>query len=544
METLVAPSATASSTPAPAIEGRHLSRRYGATQALDDVTIRLHRGHVTAIAGENGAGKSTLIRILTGIERPDEGQVVRQGRDVRFANRHDATIAGIFCVYQDQPYVPHFAVHRQVFLGYEANFRTGGLIRDDRMRSACADLCDEFGLGHLDVNDTMRRLTPASRAVVALLSVVAASRILGIDHPVILLDEPTSALSAEELVVLRAFIDVLRERSAIAFVSHRIGEVLEWADTIVVLRDGRNADEMSRDTASVDRIHLAMGGRRDRKPVRAPGRTRSDVGAADGHTTTPRLAAEGLTLRPGSPSFAFDVQPGETVGVAGVEGSGKGELLRACAGLPDSVGPATVTVDGTIVKRAQRPLLAHGVAYLSGDRQVEGVLPKLSITENIALSRRVVGRSSASVISWPSERARAERVRQELSIRTAGVDAPLASLSGGNQQKVLLGRVLEIEPRLLLLDNVTRGVDVGTRENIYDLFARLASDGTSLVLASDDLEELVAVADRIVVMRDGTAVHIFDNRGGDVEPAEILARMVLDPEAAAETTARKEKDDE
>ena len=313
-------------------------------------------------------------------------------------------------------------------------------------------------------------------------------------------------------VVLRLFIDGLRQRSAVALVSHRIGEVLEWADEVVVLRDGRNADEMSRDTASVGRIHQAMGGRRDREPVRASGRSRGDVGTAGGPPTAPRLAAEALTLRPGKPTFAFEVQPGEVVGLAGVEGSGKGELLRACAGLPDSVGPPTVLVDGVIVKRAQRPLLGYGVAYLSGDRQTEGVLPKLSIAENIALSRRVVGPSRTAFISWPSERVRAERVRQDLSVRTASVDAPLASLSGGNQQKVLLGRVLEIEPRLLLLDNVTRGVDVGNRENIYDLFARLANDGTSLVLASDDLEELVAVADRIVVMRDGTAVHDFNNR--------------------------------
>lgn len=538
METLVAPSTTAPSANAPAMEGRRLSRRYGATQALEDVTIRLQRGQVTAIAGENGAGKSTLIRILTGIERPDEGHILREGRDVRFANRREATTAGIFCVYQDQPFVPHFQAYRQVFLGHESAFRSGGLVRDDRMRAACERLLEEFGLRHLDAKASMGELSPAAREVIALLAVVAASRTLGIDHPVILLDEPTSALSAEELVVLRAFIENLRERSAIAFVSHRIGEVLEWADTIVVLRDGRIADEMVRDTASVDRIREAMGGRRDRPPSVASGVSRPGRAPVDHARGAPRFAIGQVTLRPGTPSISFDVQPGEIVGVAGVEGSGKDELLRACAGLPDSMGPSVVSVDGIAVSRAQRPLLEHGVAYLSGDRQKEGVLPRLSIAENLALSRRVVGRSILSLVSWPDEQARAERVRRELGVRAASMDAPLASLSGGNQQKVLLGRVLEIEPRLLLLDNVTRGVDVGTRENIYDLFIRLASTGASLVLASDDLEELVAVSDRILVMRDGAVVHVFDNTSAGLEPADILARMVLDPGDAAEATSR------
>ena len=219
-----------------------------------------------------------------------------------------------------------------------------------------------------------------------------------------------------------------------------------------------------------------MGGHRDRPPIVASGVTRT--GRAREHAgAAPRFSFGTVALRPGIPSFAFDVQPGEIVGVAGVEGSGKDDLLRSCAGLPDSVGPSVVSVDGIAVWRAQRPLLERGVAYLSGDRQKEGVLPRLSIAENLALSRRVVGRSILSFVSWPEEQTRAERVRRELGVRTASVDAPLASLSGGNQQKVLLGRVLEIEPRLLLLDNVTRGVDVGTRENIYDLFSDSPATG-------------------------------------------------------------------
>jgi ABC-type sugar transport system ATPase subunit len=264
-----------------------------------------------------------------------------------------------------------------------------------------------------------------------------------------------------------------------------------------------------------------------------PGITGTHVDSSQ--QTAARFAVSGVRLRPYAPPFDLAVSAGEIVGLAGVEGSGKEDLLRVCIGLPGTAGPATVDVDGQAQPRDLAKLVSAGVAYLSGDRQAEGVFGKLSIAENIAISRRVAGGARRELISWREERARAEAVRATLAVRTASVDAPLQSLSGGNQQKVLLGRLLELSPRVLLLDNVTRGVDVGTKESIYALFRTLAADGISLVVAGDDLEELVTLSDRILVLKDGRLVHEFGNRSRTTDPAAVLSRMVLDEYAFAAT---------
>ncbi|MBV9645702.1 MAG: sugar ABC transporter ATP-binding protein [Verrucomicrobia bacterium] len=516
-----------------ALEGRELSKRYGATQALQDVSIRLERGQVTALAGGNGAGKSTLIRLLTGVERADHGVFLRNGVLVRLQTRHDATAAGIFCVYQDQPSVGGFEVYRQIYLGYENHFRRHGLISNTLMRQACGELLGELGLSSISPNQRMGTLSPGIREVVALVGVIGVSQLLKVEHPVILLDEPTSALSVEELRFLTAFIELLKSRSALLFVSHRVTEVLQWADAVCVLRDGRNADFMSRQTASTDRdrVYRAMGGayRQSLADSKAAGSEKltTSVATADSPSSI-RFSLPGVRLHAHAPAFDFQVRTGEIVGLAGVEGSGKEEVLRFCAGLA-VVGArecATVDIDGQPCRRRLADLLRAGIVYLSGERQREGVFGRLSIAENMAVSRRIAERNEGLYIRRDDERRRAERLVSTLSIKVSDVSAPLQSLSGGNQQKVLLGRCLELKPRLMLLDNVTRGVDIGTKASIYRLLHSLAETGVSLVLAGDDLDELVSVTDRIVVFRGGTLVREFDNVRRTIDPLQVLASMV------------------
>jgi len=522
---------TAGSTAA--LEGRELSKRYGATQALQDVSIRLERGQVTALAGGNGAGKSTLIRLLTGVERADHGVFLRDGVSVRLQSRHDATAAGIFCVYQDQPSVSGFEVFRQIYLGYENHFRQLGLISDTLMRRACSELLEELGLTSISPDRRMGTLSPGVREVVALVGVIGVSQLLKVEHPVILLDEPTSALSVEELRFLTAFIELLKSRSALLFVSHRVTEVLEWADAVCVLRDGRNSDFMSREMASTDRdrVYRAMGGAYRQtlaKGKAAESGKLTTYAATSGSPSSVRFSLKGVRLHAHAQAFGFQVQAGEIVGLAGVEGSGKEEVLRFCAGL-DVVGArecATVDIDGKAYRRRLSDLLRAGVVYLSGERQREGIFGRLSIAENMAVSRRIAERNEGLYIRWDDERRRAERLVSTLSIKVSDVGAPLYSLSGGNQQKVLLGRCLELRPRLMLLDNVTRGVDIGTKASIYKLLHSLAADGVSLVLAGDDLDELVSVTNRIVVFRGRTLVREFDNVRYMIDPLQVLAVMV------------------
>ncbi|MGX1159119.1 ribose transport system ATP-binding protein/erythritol transport system ATP-binding protein [Arthrobacter sp. SLBN-100] len=510
-----------------ALEGRSLSKRYGATQALKDVSIRLERGQVTALAGGNGAGKSTLIRLLTGMERPDEGELLRDGRQITLNSLHDATRAGIFCVFQDQPFVGNFEVYRQMFLGYEQHFRQAGLVSNRRMLKACSELLEELAITGISPTHQMGSLSAAAREVVALASVIAVSRLLDIEHPVILLDEPTASLSAEELDFLVSFIQSLKSRSAIVFVSHRVSEVLEWSDSLHVLRDGETADVMTTATAAPDRVYRAMGG----QPPVAVDRPRTEAETATlprRGETHERFEVLGAQIGQHNKPFDFAVSPGEIVGLAGVEGSGKEEFLRYAAGLSvashlESTG---IRVDGSTIQRHVKALLTAGVVYLSGERQRDGVFGRLTISENMAVSRRVAGGLRDLWIRRDDENARAERMVSRLAVKCDQVEAPLSSLSGGNQQKVLLGRCLETSPSVMLLDNVTRGVDVGARESIYGLFRELARAGMSLVLATDDLDELSTTTDRIVVFKGGRVVAEFDNSRHDTTPLSVLEAMV------------------
>jgi ABC-type sugar transport system ATPase subunit len=517
---------TDASSPA-ALQARGLFKRYGATQALRDVSISLRRGEVTALAGGNGAGKSTLIRVLTGVERADEGELLRDGLPIRLGSPHEATKAGIFCVYQDQPFAGNLRVFEQVYLGYEQRFRRGGAISNSMMRRACEELLADLGLESISPTSPMDSISPAARAVVALASVIAVSRLLEVQNPVILLDEPTSALSAEELTFLIGFINSLKARSALMFVSHRVSEVLDWSDAVYVLRDAANADYMTRETASEERVHRAMGGQVEKLP-QEPVAEHFAVAGNDVTTGSRAFAARSVRLRALGPTFDFSVRPGEIVGLAGVEGSGKEDLLRLCAGIKGDTGAEydDLQVNGETHSGRLRELLGSGVVYLSGDRQRDGVFGRLTIAENMAVSRRVASSDKSVVIRRGGEQARASALVSKLSVKAASVNALLQSLSGGNQQKVLLGRCLELAPRVMLLDNVTRGVDVGAKETIYEVLRSLTADGVAVVFASDDLDELTAVADRIVVFKGGHLAREFDNASRRMDQVDVLAAMI------------------
>lgn len=511
-----------------ALEAVSLSKRYGATNALVDVSISLRRGEVTALAGGNGAGKSTLIRLLTGVEKSDGGQILRGGVPVTLNSRQDATRLGIFCVFQDQPFVPAFQVKHQLYLGYENHFRRGGIVSDSAMTTACAELLADLNLTSIQPDQRMSDLSPAARELVALAGVIAVSRLLEVEHPVILLDEPTSALSAEELEFLVEFIQRLKQRSAIVFVSHRVTEVLQWSDAVYVLRDARNADYMTRETASDERVHRAMGGQPKRLTapvaVAQPAAVEREPQSPGGEA----LSASGIRLHPRAAAFDLSVWPGETVGIAGVEGSGKEALLRLLAGIVTHEGASreALRVQGIPRRSRIREMLNAGVVYLSGERHRDGIFGRLSIWENMAVSRRTASRDRTPFVRQRREQARAEELVRSLSVKTAGVVAPLASLSGGNQQKVLLGRCLELSPKVLLLDNVTRGVDIGAKETIYQVLRALAERGCALVLAGDDLDELAANTDRVIVLKAGQVAKELDNADREVDPLEILAAMV------------------
>jgi ribose transport system ATP-binding protein len=487
-------------------------KRFTGVVALDRVSVGLAPGEVHALVGENGAGKSTLIKVITGVHRPDEGEMRLGGRRVEFAAALDAQRAGIQAVHQEIGLVPSMSVARNLFLGREPR-RGFGLIDFGGMHREAERTLAAYGID-VDVRSPLRTLGVGVQQMIAL------ARAVSVDARVVVMDEPTSSLEPREVDTLFGVIGGLRERGiSVIYVSHRLDELYRICDGVTVLRDGRVVHQGS--LAELDRLRLVslMLGR-EMSEVRAEGVTRfSGAHDADG---APVLVAGGLTRRHVLDDVSVAIRPGEVVGLGGLLGAGRTETAKAIAGaLPLDGGH--VTVAGVNLRRGSAAAaIKAGVALLPEDRKSEGIIPTLSVRENIALAA-LPRLSRGGVVSD----ARIDRIvdtfMKRLRIKAAGPHQRVAELSGGNQQKVLIARWLATEPRILLLDEPTRGIDVGAKAEVQALIDELASEGLGVLLISSDLEELVEGSDRVVVLKDGTVVG--ELAGGDLTEEGIMSTI-------------------
>jgi ribose transport system ATP-binding protein len=487
-------------------------KRFTGVVALDRVSLDLAPGEVHALVGENGAGKSTLIKVITGVYSPDEGEVRLGGRRVEFGTPLDAQRRGIQAVHQEIGLVPSMSVARNLLLGREPR-RRFGLIDFGRMHSEAARTLKSYGID-VDVREPLRALGLGAQQMIAL------ARAVSVDARVVVMDEPTSSLEPREVDTLFEVIGRLREQGiSVIYVSHRLDELYRICDGVTVLRDGRVVHQGS--LAELDRLRLVslMLGR-DMSEVRAEGVTRfSGSHDADG---APVLVAGGLTRRHVLDDVSVAIRPGEVVGLGGLLGAGRTETAKAIAGaLPLDGGH--VTVAGVNLRRGSAAAaIKAGVALLPEDRKSEGIIPTLSVRENIALAA-LPRLSRGGVVSD----ARIDRIvdtfMKRLRIKAAGPHQRVAELSGGNQQKVLIARWLATEPRILLLDEPTRGIDVGAKAEVQALIDELASEGLGVLLISSDLEELVEGSDRVVVLKDGTVVGELAD--GDLTEEGIMSTI-------------------
>jgi ribose transport system ATP-binding protein len=506
----------------PILEMTGVSKRFPGVLALDDVSLRLAAGEVHALVGENGAGKSTLIKVLTGVHTPDDGVIRYQGRQVAFGRPRDAQAAGISTIYQEVNLVPLMSVARNLFLGREPRNRFG-LIDFRRMHADAAQLLTHYGVD-VDVRRPLRSLGLGAQQMVAL------ARAVGINARVVVMDEPTSSLEPREVDTLFDVVRGLRRDGvAIVYVSHRLDELYRICDRVTVLRDGRVVH--SGPMAAIDRLHLVslMLGR-DVAEVRRHGRT----GFGEAHDVTddqPLLQVRGLRLRHVLDDVSFDVRPGEVAGLGGLLGSGRSETAKAVVGDLD-LDRGTVTVGGrTLRRRSPAAAIRAGIGMLPEDRKAEGLIPGLSVRENIVLAA-MPRLSRLGVVSRAQQDRLVDVFMKRLRIKASGPDQRVSDLSGGNQQKVLLARLLCLNPKVLLLDEPTRGIDVGATAEVQQLIDDLAAEGLGVVLISSDLEELVEGADRIVVLRAGRVVDVLD--GEDVDEAHLMAALAHDEEAAVD----------
>ncbi len=509
-------------TNTPIVEMHGISIEFPGVKALDEVEFRLYPGEVHALMGENGAGKSTLIKALTGVYRIDAGTITVEGQQRSFRGTADAQEAGISTVYQEVNLCPNLSIGENVMLGHEVRGAVG--INWRATHRQATEALTRLGLGHLDTKRPLGTLS------IALQQLVAISRAMVTDVKILILDEPTSSLDSAEVEGLFNVMRKLRDEGvAILFVSHFLDQIYEISDRLTVLRNGTYVGEYP--VAELDRAQLIskMIGK-DLSTLTALGSNRQRE--IRDRSVQPLLSARDLTRAGSIEPTDLDIHAGEVVGFAGLLGAGRTELARLLYGA-DKADSGTIELNGRKVElRAPVDGLAQHIAYSTENRRDEGIIGDLTVRENMILAvqdkrgwARPLGRAEQAKI--------VDKYMAELNVRPADPERPIKNLSGGNQQKVLLARWLAANPELLILDEPTRGIDVGAKAEIQEAVAVLAEGGVSVVFISSELEEVVRLSERIVVLKDHRKI------GEIVNGPDVTAQHIVDLIAAEDSEAEE-----
>jgi len=499
------------------LEVRNATKSFPGVKALDDVTLEIRPNEVVGLIGENGAGKSTLLKVLNGVYSLDQGEVLVNGKVTHIRGPRDAFDHGIAMVFQEQSILPTLSVAENIFLGRETEFLRFGILDKAAMNAAAET---ELQKVHLDISPSALcdDLTFAQRQMVEIAKALSLdSRVDG--DIVILLDEPTSVLEAKEIELLFRIVRELKDRAAFVFISHRLDEVLDISDRVYVMRDGQAVAEMPAEGASIHRLHELMVGRALHHEYYREARQ-----------GTPReetvLKADGISSSGGFRDVSFSLHKGEILGIAGVIGSGREALARCLAGLAP-IDAGTLEIHGKI-RRLRNPseAVGTGIGYLPRERRVEGIVIGTPVIENMTMSA-IDDFTTGGLIRHGQEQAVAQAWIEKLNIKTPSTETFAGSLSGGNQQKVVLSKWRIAGSDIVILDHPTRGIDVGAKEDVYELIRDMTEEGLSIVLLGDTLEEVIGLSHQILVMRDGEVSARFDAPPGDKpEQIDLITHMV------------------
>ncbi|HEV2227473.1 MAG TPA: sugar ABC transporter ATP-binding protein [Steroidobacteraceae bacterium] len=498
----------AAGVPHDLLEVRKVSKAFPGVAALDDVTLRLRHGTVHALVGENGAGKSTLMKIVAGVCAPDTGELRFEGRPLTLRSPRQALACGIAMIHQELNLLPTMSVAENIWIRREP-LNALRMIRHRELNRRTRALLERLAVD-LDPEAELRTLPLAARQMVEI------ARALSYDSRLLIMDEPTSALTEHDAGRLFAVIRDLKSRGVgIFYVTHRIDELFALADEISVLRDGRYiGTESPRNLTRTDVIRM-MVGRELSSPPAAPA---APAGAV-------ALSAHGLTVEGELDDVSFELHAGEILGVAGLAGSGRSRLAEALFGLVPATAGQIRIGEGAVRMDSPAAAISRGIGFLTEDRKETGCFPGLSVLENLEIA--VLGRDFVRCGFVLGRRARdaCAAMASALRVKTRALSEPIENLSGGNQQKVLLGRWLLMRPRILILDEPTRGVDVAGKAEIHQLIARLAAEGTAVLMISSEMPEILAMSHRIMVMRSGRLSGILERAAADqMRIMELAAR--------------------
>lgn len=474
-----------------------ISKRYGGVHALEDACLEVHAGRVHAILGENGAGKSTLIKVMAGVVAPDEGRMFLDDREIGFADPASANRAGIVCIFQELSLIPDLSVADNIIASNPPT--RFGMIDRRAQRLLAEEALAKAGGEDIHPRARVGDL-PLSRQ-----QIVEIAKALARQPRVLILDEATSALTAADVTKVMKVLKRLRsEGMALLYISHRMHEIAELADECTVFRNGRNVESYKAGTKTDNEVVEMMIGREYRHVFPEKAAPRAD-------DRPPALEVRKLSWSNRLRDVSLSVRSGEVVGLGGLDGQGQRDLLLALFGVLRGVS-SEVLIDGKPVKvRNPRDAKSHekGMALIPEDRKTEGLMLPMSVLQNLSFAA-LDKLSKFGVIDQAAEKNSVTEMIRLLAIRTTGTDVPVHALSGGNQQKVVIAKWLMIGPRIILLNDPTRGIDVGTKQEIYQLLRRLSRDGAAIVLYSTDYDELIGCCDRVMVMYDGAIKTVLE----------------------------------
>jgi ribose transport system ATP-binding protein len=499
----------------PLLQMEKVSKHFPGVQALEQVDFEIYPGEIVGLVGENGAGKSTLIKILSGVYHKDEGTIGFRGQSVDFRSPHEAHEHGIVTIYQELALIPHLSVAENVFLNREPRrISLLGAVDFKKMRQQTEAILADLGV-HISGVRLVKDLTIASQQMVEIAKAVSRNAYL------LLMDEPTSALSSKEVDALFNLMRRLKQKGvSVVFVSHRLEEVLRVVDRIIVMRDGRRVGTLPKAEASESKLIQLMVGR--------------EVGLfpkLDVPISEPILEVRNLSGPSGVRNVSLTVHKGEIVGLAGLVGAGRTELVRMICGA-DRRSDGIILIDGKEVHiNSPADAVAHGIGWVPEDRKQHGLVLAMDVKQNTTLPilRRISNRLGA--VRLRSEREIAAHYREALSIATSGLSKTVKYLSGGNQQKVVLAKWLSTKPKILIMDEPTRGIDIGAKAEFHALMSQLAGQGIGILMISSEMPEIMGMSDRVIVMCQGRVTGQF--KRGQLSQVEIMtsATKFLDLEA-------------